>query len=104
MARRTLTPEYAAQLEARARDARAKLKAQARKDSARARILLGALVLQYADAQPDNAARLLQAFGLVSPLRAPDLAFLSGRLPAPLADALRKGNAARHQQQKGEAE
>lgn len=102
MARRTLTPEYAEQLEARARDARAKIKAQQRKDTARLRILLGALVLQYAEAQPDNATRLLQAFGLVSPLRAPDLAFLSNGLPVPLANALQQGHVARQQQQGAE--
>lgn len=91
MPRKTLTPDYVAQLEARAQDAKEKLKSQRRKDDARARILLGALALAYVEAHPANGEKMLQAFGLSAPLRETDFRFLCDRLPAMLAAALKKG-------------
>lgn len=91
MPRKNLTPEYVAQLEARASDAKEKLKSQKRKDDARARILLGALTLAYVEAHPANGERLLQAFGVSAPLRETDFRFLCDSLPATLAAALKKG-------------
>lgn len=87
--------EYAAQLEARARDIRAQANRQARADATRVNVLLGALVLADARAHPSDAAAVLRRLGGLSSLRDKDLGFLLERLPPALADALHEGRATR---------
>jgi hypothetical protein len=86
---RPLTLERAAQLEARARDIRAQASRRARAADTRAKVLLGALALAYAETAP-NGPRLLEALARLPALKARDADFLAETLPEPLAAAFKR--------------
>jgi hypothetical protein len=83
---RPVSLEYAAQLEARARDIRAAQKHKSRAADTRAKVLLGALALSYASSGP-GGVRLLEAFARLPALKPRDAAFLASSLPPSLASA-----------------
>lgn len=76
--------QYAAQLEARARDIRNRTTRQRRANDTRSKVLLGALALSYAHGL-ENGHRLIEAFARLPSLRAKDARFLAENLPPELA-------------------
>lgn len=76
--------DYAAQLEARARDIRNASARRARAADTRSKVLLGALALSFASSGPAGV-RLLDAFARLPALKARDRAFLAANLPPALA-------------------
>lgn len=88
MPRPSDTLEYEAQLEARARDIRARASKQRRADETRAKVLLGALALSYAESL-DGGPRLLEAFARLPALKPRDAHHLAAVLPPALAAPFR---------------
>lgn len=80
---RSKTLEYAAQLEARARDIRNAATRRRRADETRTKVLIGALALSYA-ASVDGGPRLFEALARLPGLKARDANFLRDNLPAAL--------------------
>ena len=76
--------EYAAQLEARARDIRIADTRRRRAADTRVKVLLGALALSYADTL-EAGPRLLEAFARLPALKPRDSRFLADNLPETLA-------------------
>lgn len=88
---RPRTLEYAAQLEARARDIRNAETKRRRATDTRVKVLLGALALSYASAG-ENGPRLLEAFARLPALKSKDAAYLAAHLPPNLAAAFEQGD------------
>lgn len=81
---RPKTLEYAAQLEARARDIRNGEARRRRAAETRVKVLLGALALSFANSG-ENGPRLLDALARLPALKSKDAAFLAANLPPALA-------------------
>lgn len=81
---RPKTLEYAAQLEARARDIRNAEIRRLRVIDTRVKVLLGALSLSFAGSG-DQGLRLLEAFARLPALKVKDSAYLAAHLPPHLA-------------------
>lgn len=81
---RPVSEEYAAQLEARARDIRTAAKRRTRANDTRIKVVLGALAVSYASGGPAGV-RLLEAFARLPALKPRDAAFLASNLPPTLA-------------------
>lgn len=92
MARRN-SLEHAAQLEARARDIRATAARAARSHDTRSKVLLGALVLLYAQTVP-GGVRFLEALAALPVLKERDAEHLAAHLPAELSAPFKKGSPA----------
>ena len=81
---RPKTLEYAAQLEARARDIRNGEARRRRAADTRVKVLLGALALSFANSG-ENGPRLFDALARLPALKSKDAAYLAEHLPPHLA-------------------